>query len=112
MVQKFWFKNQIQINPNTPIKNPNQIFQIYINCCPIYLFIIKLILKRFKEVKWVNLYIYTKNIFELKFAMLKSILTAFYYYCYPTTFLKQLFFDLYPKNTYHLNQKIQQKLKK
>ena len=80
-----------------PTKNPNQIFQIYINCCPIYLFIIKLILKRFKEVKWVNLYIYTKNIFELKFAMLKSILTAFYYYCYPTTFLKQLFFNLYPK---------------
>ena len=98
MVSKKWFKNfglknQIQINSSTPIKNPNPIFQIYINCYATYIKTLILILKRFNEVKWTNLYIYTKIIFELKFAMLKSILTILYYITYTTKKEWNLFLD-------------------
>ena len=51
VVQKFWFKNQIQIQSKQPTKNPNPIFQIYINCCTTYIKILILILKRSNEVK-------------------------------------------------------------
>ena len=87
MVAKKWFKNfglkikfkSIQTN-QSKIQTPSSKY-ILIVVQYIHL-IIKLILKRFNEVKWVNLYICIKNIFELKFAMLKSILTVFYYLTY------------------------------